>query len=194
VPGSDWLTSAFHTVSASTTSGFQYINMSLIPDESKILLIIIMLIGGCAFSSAGGIKVVRLLQIAQKITRRKIPIDASNRSITSVSSRYNKSYSNYEGKSVMIREDKTLRESLFVIYLFIFVSITTGIALSYFSKYNLIDSIFESVSALTTTGLSTGITTLDLDLPSKGFLIANMIVGRFEIIAILYIFLGFLRR
>jgi trk system potassium uptake protein TrkH len=66
--------------------------------------------------------------------------------------------------------------------------------LSYFSKYNFIDSIFESVSALTTTGLSTGITTLDLDLASKALLIVNMIVGRFEIIAILYIFFGFLRR
>jgi trk system potassium uptake protein len=194
VTGSDWLTSAFHTVSASTTSGFQYINTSLLPYESKILLIIVMLIGGCAFSSAGGIKVVRLLQIAQKITRRKIPIDASNRSISSVSSRYNKSYSNYEGKAVRTREDKTLKESLLVICLFILVSITTGIALSYFSKNSFIDSIFESVSALTTTGLSTGITTLDLDLASKAFLIANMIVGRFEIIAILYIFFGFLRR
>ena len=29
----DWFTSAFHTVSASTTSGFQYINMSSIPFE-----------------------------------------------------------------------------------------------------------------------------------------------------------------
>jgi trk system potassium uptake protein TrkH len=190
----DWLTSAFHAVSASTTSGFQYINMSLIPYESKILLIIVMLIGGCAFSSAGGIKVVRLLQIAQKVTKRKIPIDASSRSISSVSSRYNKSYSNYEGKAVRFREDKTLRESLLVICLFILVSFITGIALSYFSEHDFIDSLFESVSALTTTGLSTGITTLDLDLVSKTFLIFNMIVGRFEIIAILYIFFGFLRR
>ncbi|RPJ27910.1 MAG: TrkH family potassium uptake protein, partial [Nitrosopumilales archaeon] len=194
VVSSDWLTSAFHAVSASTTSGFQYINMSLIPFESKILLIIVMLIGGCAFSSAGGIKVVRLLQIGQKVTKRKIPIDASSRSISSVSSRYNKSYSNYEGKAVRFREDKTLRESLLVICLFILVSFITGIALSYFSEHNFIDSLFESVSALTTTGLSTGITTLDLDLVSKTFLITNMIVGRFEIIAILYIFFGFLRR
>jgi trk system potassium uptake protein TrkH len=191
---SDWLTSACHSVSASTNSGFQYINISLIPFESKILLIIIMLIGGCAFSTAGGIKVVRLLQIAQKVTKRKIPIDASSRSISSVSSRYNKSYSNYEGKAVRFREDKTLRESLLVICLFILVSFITGIALSYFSEHNFIDSLFESVSALTTTGLSTGITTLDLDLVSKTFLITNMIVGRFEIIAILYIFFGFLRR
>jgi trk system potassium uptake protein TrkH len=153
-----------------------------------------MLIGGCAFSAAGGIKVVRLLQIVQKVTRRKIPIDASSRSISSVSSRYNKSYSNYEGKAVRFREDKTLRESLLVICLFILVSFITGIALSYLSEHNFIDSLFESVSALTTTGLSTGITTLDLDLVSKTFLIINMIVGRFEIIAILYIFFSFLRR
>jgi trk system potassium uptake protein TrkH len=194
IVSSDWLTSAFHSVSASTNSGFQYINISLIPFESKILLIIVMLIGGCAFSTAGGIKVVRLLQITQKVTKRKIPIDASSRSISSVSSRYNKSYSNYEGKAVRSREDKTLRESLLVICLFILVSLISGIAISYFSVHNFIDSLFESVSALTTTGLSTGITTLDLDLVSKTFLIINMIVGRFEIIAILYIFFGFLRR
>jgi Trk-type K+ transport system membrane component len=35
---------------------------------------------------------------------------------------------------------------------------------------------------------------LDLDLVSKLFLIINMIVGRFEIIAILYIFFGAIRR
>src|ERR687897_929217 len=191
---SDWLSSAFHTVSASTNSGFQYINMSSIPFESKILLIVIMLIGGCAFSTAGGIKVGRLLHFAQRLTKKKISIDTSSRSISSVSSRYNRSYSNYEGRAVKHREDKTFRESLLVICLFVLVSFITGIVLSYFAERNFIDSLFESVSALTTTGLSTGITTLSLDLVSKTFLIINMVVGRFEIIAILYIFFGAIRR
>ena len=191
---SDWFTSAFHTVSASTNSGFQYINMSSIPFESKILLILIMLIGGCAFSTAGGIKVGRLLYIAQKLIKRKISIDTSSRSISSVSSRYNKSYSNYEGKAVKLREDKTFKESSLVICLFILLSFITGIVLSYFAERNFIDSLFESVSALTTTGLSTGITTLNLDLVSKTFLIINMVAGRFEIIAILYIFFGTIRK
>ena len=191
---SDWFTSAFHTVSASTNAGFQYINMSSIPFESKILLILIMLIGGCAFSTAGGIKVGRLLYIAQKLIKRKISIDTSSRSISSVSSRYNKSYSNYEGKAVRLREDKTFKESSLVICLFILLSFITGIVLSYFAQRNFIDSLFESVSALTTTGLSTGITTLSLDLVSKTFLIINMVAGRFEIIAILYIFFGTIRK
>ena len=189
-----WLTSTFLTVSASTTSGFQFIDISSISLETKILLMILMFIGGCAFSTAGGIKVGRLLQIAQKLTKRKIPIDASSRSISSVSSRYNKSYSNYEGKGGKLRTDKTFRESLLVICLFVLVSFMTGLVISYFAERNFIDSLFESVSALTTTGLSTGITTLNLDLVSKTFLIINMVVGRFEIVAILYIFFGAIRK
>lgn len=82
---SEWLTPAFHTVSASTTSGFQFIDISSISFETKIQLIILMLIGGSAFSTAGGIKVGRLLQIAQKLTKRRISSDTSTRSISSVS-------------------------------------------------------------------------------------------------------------
>jgi trk system potassium uptake protein TrkH len=51
------------------------------------------------------------------------------------------------------------------------------------------DSLFESVSALTTTGITAGITTIDMDIVSKVFLIVNMILGRFEIIAVLYLFI-----
>jgi trk system potassium uptake protein len=70
----------------------------------------------------------------------------------------------------------------------------TGLVISYFAERNFVDSLFESVSALTTTGLSTGITTLNLDLVSKTFLIINMVVGRFEIVAIFYIFFGAIRK
>ncbi len=51
------------------------------------------------------------------------------------------------------------------------------------------DSLFESVSALTTTGLSSGVTYMDMNVVSKIFLIVNMILGRFEIIAVIYIFI-----
>jgi trk system potassium uptake protein TrkH len=70
----------------------------------------------------------------------------------------------------------------------------TGLVISYFAERNFVDSLFESLSALTTTGLSTGITTLNLDLVSKTFLIINMVVGRFEIVAIFYIFFGAIRK
>ena len=49
------------------------------------------------------------------------------------------------------------------------------------------DAYFESVAALTTGGLSVGVTSIGLDLVSKIMLALNMILGRFEIIAIIYI-------
>jgi trk system potassium uptake protein TrkH len=70
----------------------------------------------------------------------------------------------------------------------------TGLVISCFAERNFVDSLFESLSALTTTGLSTEITTLNLDLVSKTFLIINMVVGRFEIVAIFYIFFGAIRK
>src|SRR6476619_585442 len=63
----------FNVISASTNTGFQTVEMSVISDEGKTLLIIIMLIGGTAFSMAGGIKVGRILQIVQKITKKNLP-------------------------------------------------------------------------------------------------------------------------
>jgi trk system potassium uptake protein len=57
-----------------------------------------------------------------------------------------------------------------------------------------LDSLFESVSALTTTGITAGITSMDMDLVSKAFLVVNMIAGRFEIIAIVYLFIEMLKR
>jgi trk system potassium uptake protein TrkH len=190
----EWLISAFHIVSASTNTGFQFINISSISFQAKILLIILMLVGGTAFSTAGGIKVGRLLQIVHTLTNRKTSMDTANRSISSVSSRYNKLYISYAERAEKLRANKAFRESLLVISLFVLLSFITGAVLSYFAERNFIDSLFESVSALTTTGITTGITTLNLDLVSKTFLIINMIAGRFEIIAIFYIFFGILEK
>jgi trk system potassium uptake protein TrkH len=183
------MTSVFHTLSAATTTGFQFIDITLLSDQGKFFLIILMLIGGTAFSTAGGIKVGRILLLLQKITKKKFSADVTTRSISSVSSRYDHAYHGWEQKSSQHKEDKTLNEAVLVIILFILTSIFTGILLSIFSGQTFLNSMFESVSALTTSGLSTGITSLDAELGSKILLIINMIIGRFEIIAVIYLFL-----
>ncbi|MGH9993587.1 MAG: potassium transporter TrkG, partial [Nitrososphaera sp.] len=63
-------TAAFHTISASTTTGFQYLNLQVLPPAAKGFLIIIMLVGGAAFSTAGGIKVGRFVILYQEFSRR----------------------------------------------------------------------------------------------------------------------------
>jgi len=186
---SKWLTSSFHVVSASTNTGFQYIDVSLLSMEGKILLIVLMLIGGTAFSTAGGIKVGRIMQIFQKITKRKTPLDNAIRSISSVSSRYNESYVSYGKKTDELRAKKAYRESLLVVALFLLLFFITALVLYYLEQKSFMDSLFESVSAVTTTGITAGITSMDMNVVSKVFLIVNMILGRFEIIAVIYLFM-----
>ena len=67
----EWLSSIFHVISAATTTGFQFIDLSLLYVNDKILLIVLMLIGGTAFSTAGGIKIARLMLIFGKIFNNK---------------------------------------------------------------------------------------------------------------------------
>ncbi len=186
---SELMASVFHVISAATNTGFQFLDIAQISIEAKMVLIIAMLIGGTAFSTAGGIKVGRILHIIQKVTGKKFTSDNSGGSISAVASPYNKRYLTIESKPTKIKEEeKIINEAIYVIILFIAVSLITGIIISHIDKENFFDSLFESVSALTTTGLSSGITSVEMDPISKIVLIINMIVGRFEIITIIYLF------
>ena len=89
---SELMASVFHVISAATNSGFQFIDISKISIEAKMVLIIAMLIGGTAFSTAGGIKVGRLLHIIQKITGKTFTTDNSGGSISAIASPFNKKY------------------------------------------------------------------------------------------------------
>lgn len=93
-----------------------------------------------------------------------------------------------------IMRRKVVREILTIIGLYVSIALITGSVLSYLTNSRLEDALFESVSAISMTGLTAGITSVNLDVFSKLILAANMIVGRFEIIAILYIFFAYFRR
>jgi trk system potassium uptake protein TrkH len=63
--GADPLTclrySVFQVVSLLTTTGFASTDFNIWPDSSRIVLLLVMFIGGCAGSTAGGPKAVRIL-------------------------------------------------------------------------------------------------------------------------------------
>ena len=225
----DWLSSVFHVISASTTAGFQFLSLSNLSVYGKILLIVLMLIGGAAFSTAGGIKIARLMLIFEKILNNKKFVsnfnDKSNTnnvppviSATAIQFRKKiqqtfKSY--YEAKKFeksvnqqikpfvpldkykyYILSDKAFKEALFVVVLYILFTIVTALCIYYLgeNKIIFIDAVFEAATTISNNGLSVGITTIDMDSISKLILSFNMIIGRFEIIAILYIFISKLRR
>jgi trk system potassium uptake protein len=225
----DWLSSVFHVISASTTTGFQFLTLSNLSLYGKILLIVLMLIGGPAFSTAGGIKIARLMLIFEKIINNKKFISNFNDknttnnfppviSATAIQFRKRiqqtfKSY--YEAKKFeksvnkqikslvpldkykyYILSDKAFKEALFVIILYFLFTVITALCIYYLgeNKIIFIDAVFEAATTISNNGLSVGITTIDMDSISKLILSFNMIMGRFEIIAILYIFISKLRR
>jgi trk system potassium uptake protein len=216
----DVYSSIFHIISASTTSGFQYLNIQSIPYAAKILLILLMLIGGTAFSTAGGIKVGRFVVLYQEFTKKskdkdRTAISETSRSISSTTNPYRSTEfltrlpdehrkRNLEElveqqarilkRVSFIASKKVVREILTVIALYVSIALITGSVLSSLTHSHFEDAMFEAVSALSTTGLTAGITSVNLDVFSKLMLTTNMIVGRFEIIAVFYIFFAYFRK
>ncbi|HET7642593.1 MAG TPA: potassium transporter TrkG [Nitrososphaeraceae archaeon] len=226
------ISSAFHIISASTTAGFQFIDLSQISLYGKLLLIVVMLIGGTAFSTAGGIKIARLLLIFNKLIQKEKNtsinhINNNNRpflppliSATAIQfrRRIQLSFKIHEeqSKEEMIKNntniscdvpldsykynilsDKAFREALFVIILYISFTIITALCiylLEYPNNNKFIDVVFEATTTISNNGLSVGVISIDMNSISKLLLSFNMIMGRFEIIAILYIFISRLRR
>ena len=63
VSGLDPMQSAFYSVSASTTAGLQMESLAGLSGGAHTILIILMFIGGCGFSTAGGLKIFRLFHL-----------------------------------------------------------------------------------------------------------------------------------
>jgi trk system potassium uptake protein TrkH len=218
----DIYTSIFHIISGSTTSGFQYLNIESTPYAAKIFLILIMLVGGTAFSTAGGIKVGRFVVLYEEFAKKSREKDRTAIMGTSTSTSISSTANPYRSTeflttlrdehqkrnleeiveqqalvlkrvSIILRK-KVVREILLVIALYISIALITGSVLSSFTNSNFEDALFEAVSAISTTGLTAGVTSVNLDVFSKLMLTTNMIVGRFEIITILYIFFVYFRR
>jgi trk system potassium uptake protein len=219
----DIYSSIFHIISGSTTSGFQYLNIQSTPYAAKIFLILIMLVGGTAFSTAGGIKVGRFVVLYQEFTKKSSDKDRTAIMETSTSSSISSTANPYRSTEFLtglpeehrkrnleevleqeqarilkrvslIMSKKVVREILLVIVLYVSIVLITGSALSSLTNSSFEDALFEATSAISTTGLTAGVTSVNLDIFSKLMLTTNMIVGRFEIITILYIFFVYFRK
>jgi trk system potassium uptake protein TrkH len=74
---------AFQVVSILTTTGFASVDFQLWSDQVKIVLLLLMFIGGCAGSAAGGPKVVRHVLMA-RLTLRELRRTLHPRSVLPV--------------------------------------------------------------------------------------------------------------
>ncbi|MFH1424217.1 MAG: TrkH family potassium uptake protein [archaeon] len=164
--------SAFQVMSASTTTGYATMDIALADDFVKSVMIVLMLIGGSAGSTAGGLKIIRLLMLLSSVPWIINKFLLPKTSVLPLK----------VGKKVFSEEEANQVSWYFFIYM-LFIIVGTLIITAY--GFSFIDSLFETTSAAATVGLSTGITSATAPMLIKIVLIFQMWIGRLEILPVL---------
>lgn len=159
----------FQTFSALTGTGFS--NAPVTAGSTKILLMVLMVIGGYAGSTAGGLKLIRSGVILKSLTWIGRKLSLPQEAVVPFK---------FGGK--VIREEELSIISIFaLIYLIIMGVSSLGLT---FMGYSPLDSFFTVASAEGTVGLSV-FPIVDMPVVGKLILIVNMFLGRLEIIPFL---------
>ena len=151
------------------TAGFVSVDQALLTDAGKGVSMLLMIIGGSSGSTAGGLKtvsmVVLLLFVAAR-ARGKGSVCVFKRSIP----------------------EKQVMDAMTIAVIMVCLAVFGGLFISATSPVGLTDALYESVSALATVGLTTGVTT-SLSIPAQILIVIYMYFGR---VGVLTISLGFL--
>ncbi len=155
--------SLFQSVTA-RTAGFNTLPIGELQNATLLLIVLLMVVGGCPVSTAGGIKTVTfaiLLLGLRALVRGNSRIEAFGRTVPA----------------------RVITSALNVFLLYMTAAITGLILLSWASPHLAMrDLLFECFSALSTVGLSTGVTA-QLGTEGKLVLCALMFIGRIGPIA-----------
>ena len=172
--------SAFDLVSAMSTTGYSTMSYAEWPHFAIAVMIFMMIMGGGIGSTAGGIKIVRVYLMARIVlTNIKKKLSPSN----DVEAPH---YMKAQGKTPIdaaLAEDTTSYASMYLIIFFIGSSLITVTA-----DCTLMEAMFDFASALSTVGLSIGITNPATDSGTLIIEMIGMLMGRLEIFIV---FIGF---
>jgi trk system potassium uptake protein TrkH len=174
--------SVFQFVSALTCTGFQTSDVHTWSPIALIVLSLAMVLGGAAGSTAGGVKLVRTIIAYKGIGWWFKRVSMPSRAITSFRL----------GDKLLSEEEanRVVAETTLITILWIVFLIAGILVLLYVvpSQYHLSDVIFEVASAQGNVGLSTGITSSEMNPIGKIVLIFSMWIGRLEIIPVMMLF------
>ena len=166
----------FQVVSILTTTGFASIDFQLWSDQAKMVLFVLMFIGGCAGSAGGGPKVVRHILMA-RLTMRELRRTLHPRGVLPVK---------LGGRVV---PEHTLRD-VQVFMLFYLLTFAVGAAVVVALGADLISGITASIACLGNIGpgfnaVGPMANFADLHPVSKVVLTLEMWIGRLEVMTVL---------
>jgi trk system potassium uptake protein TrkH len=157
------MASVFQAISASTTDGFNTIDIGKMAAASLTIIMLLMYVGASPGSTGGGIKTTTfgLLFIL-------------------LWARLRKKENNFLGREI---SERCIYDAIVVALCFMLVMVADTVILSITEKTSYLQNLFEIFSALGNTGLSTGITSA-LSSVGKATLIVTMFIGRVGILSI----------
>jgi trk system potassium uptake protein TrkH len=169
LPWYDKLLGGFFQSVTVRTTGFDALGQGGLTDAGKAFSMTHMLIGGASGSTAGGVKMVTMMVLLLFM------------------------WSRIRGKgSVSVFKhtvpNNQVLDAMMIVTLVAGLAIFGGLFISATSPIGFTDGLYESVSALATVGLTTGVTT-SLSLPAQLLIILYMYFGR---VGVLTLSLGFL--
>jgi len=170
---------SFQVSSIMSTTGFATTDFALWPGFSHILLLMLMLIGACAGSTAGGIKVSRIL-ILGKATSREIGQSAAPRKLRLLK---------LDGK---LLSEETVRGAL--VFFFIYIAfLMVGTVAAATDGHDFVTSFSAAASCLSNIGPGLGLVgpvgNFGIFSPQvKALLTFLMLAGRLEFIPLLTLF------
>lgn len=165
--------SVFNIVSIMSTTGFSYVDFEQWGASSKIFLLLAMLTGGCAGSTAGGIKIIRILFLFKLIARELKQMVHPNAVI----------HLKMDGK---ILPDKVARQMASFILLYFLLFLFSSVVISLIEG-DLTVGFTGSLVTLGNIGPGFGSigpygTYADLHIMTKIVYLFNMLMGRLELI------------
>lgn len=163
--------SIFETVSALTTTGFSTVSYANWNSLGIFILLILMLIGGGTCSTAGGIKQFRIYTLYKYMVHNLKTMFYPENQISEL-------YIWEEDEKKYLNDTRLKNIALFVFLYFAFYVV--GVLVLTFDGFSLKDSLFEMASSLSTVGLSVGVTSSTMPLPSLWSEIIAMFMGRLE--------------
>ena len=168
----------YNVLSAHTTTGFGslYARQFALQwgDAGILIMVIAMLIGGSACSTAGGFKGLRVGIVFKGIISDVKKLLSSERSMMVYKFHYMKD---------IVLEDGLVRASALIIICYM-VLFGIGTLLGTFCGYSLADSSFEAASVTGNVGLSIGITSASMPAVMKIYYILAMYLGRLEFLSV----------
>ena len=161
-------------VSAQSTTGFTSLPIGDLDPASKLIMIVSMALGGSVGSTAGGIKILRLLILLRVLQLALRRTGMPSRAVAEP---------RLAGRRL---EGDEIEKALILLALFVAVVLISWVPFVA-TGLDPLDALFEVVSASGTVGLSTGVTSLSLPAGLKGVLCLDMLFGRLEVVALLVV-------